>query len=149
MPATLPELKMTRTIDAPVANVFQAWTDATLMKRWLAPHPYEVREAKADARPGGKYRIVVASADDGPHTTTGEYLEVEPDRRLVKTWFYEGPHGNDETPSVLTVDFREVRPGVTELTLTHAKLRDDEARGGASAGWALILDKLEALFEKE
>ena len=42
-----------------------------------------------------------------------------------------------------------MRPGVTELTLTHAKLRDDEASEGASAGWTLILDKLMALFEKD
>ncbi len=149
MPATVPELKMTRTMDAPVAKVFQAWTDPALMQRWFAPHPYEVREAEADVRPGGKYRFVVASADDGPHTTTGEYLEVEPNRRLVKTWFYEGPHGNDRTPSVLTVEFREVSPGVTELTLTHAELRDDEAGAGASAGWTLILDKLVAFLGKE
>ena len=149
MPATLPELKMTRTIGAPVSKVFQAWTDPTLMQRWFAPHPYEVREAEADVRAGGKYRFVVASADDGPHTTTGEYLEVELNRRLDKTWFYEGPLGKDETPSILTVEFREVSPEVTELTLTHSKLRDREASEGASAGWALILDKLEAFLEKE
>ena len=146
MPATVPAIKMTRIIDAPVAKVFQAWTDPALLKRWLAPHPFEVREAKADARAGGRYTIVVANGDDGPHTTTGEYLEVVPDRRLVQTWFYDGPYGRDETPSVLTVEFREVRPGVTELTLTHAKLRDDETSGGASAGWVLCLDKLAALF---
>jgi len=149
MPATLPELEMTRTIAAPVAKVFEAWTDPTLMRRWFAPDPYEVTEAEADVRPGGKYRFVAATADDGPHTTTGEYLEVEPNRRLVQTWFYAGPLGNDETPSVLTVEFREVSPGVTELKLTHSKLRDHEAREGASAGWALILDRLAALLDNE
>jgi uncharacterized protein YndB with AHSA1/START domain len=67
-------------------------------------------------------------------------------RRLVKTWFYDGPHGRYETPSLVTVDLREVRPGVTELTLTHAKLRDDDTRE-AGAGWGLCLDKLTALFD--
>ncbi len=144
MSSTVPAIKMTRTINAPVAKVFEAWTDAAQLKRWLAPHPYEVREATADARPGGRYRIVVATVDDGPHTTTGEYLEVEPGRRLVMTWFYEGPLGKDETPSVVTVDFLEVAPGATEVTLTHAELRSDE---GGREGWTLILDKLAALFD--
>ena len=67
----------------------------------------------------------------------------------MKTWFYDGPHGRDETPSLLTVDFREVRPGMTELTLTLAKFRDDVEGASASAGWALCLDELVALFEKE
>ncbi len=144
MSSTVPAIKMTRMINAPAAKVFEAWTDVAQLKRWFAPHPYEVREATADVRPGGRYRFVAASEDDGPHTTTGEYLELEPGRRLVMTWFYEGPFGDDETPSVLTVDFREVAPGVTELTLTHAELRDDE---GGREGWTLILDKLAALLD--
>jgi uncharacterized protein YndB with AHSA1/START domain len=80
------------------------------------------------------------------HTTSGEYREFVPGRRLVKTWAYDGPYGRDETPSILTVDFREVRPGVTELTLTHAQLRDKEASEGVGAGWVLCLEKLDALF---
>jgi len=81
------------------------------------------------------------------HKTSGEYLEVVPHRRLVKTWAYDGPYGRDETPSILTVEFREVRPGVTELTLTHAQLRDEKASERGGAGWVLCLDKLAALFD--
>lgn len=145
MPTTVHTITLTRTIEAPVARVFQAWIDPALIRRWLAPHPYEVREAIADARPGGRYSIVVVGPDGDVHTTTGEYREVVPDRRLVKTWLYAGPHGNDETPSIVTVDVREIRPGVTELTLTHAQLRDKAAIDGAGTGWSLCLDKLAAL----
>ena len=141
MSSTVPPIKMTRTINAPVDKVFDAWTDVAQVKRWFAPHPYEVREATVDVKPGGRYRLVVATDDDGPHTVTGEYLEVEPERRLVKTWLYEGPLGDDVTPSVVTVEFREVAPGVTEIKLTHAEIRSDE---GGREGWSLIFDKLEA-----
>jgi uncharacterized protein YndB with AHSA1/START domain len=111
----------------------------------LAPHPYEVSEASGDARPGGRYSIAVIGPEGDVHTTTGEYLEIAAPHRLVKTWFYDGPHGRDETPSLLSVDLREVRPGVTELTLTHAKLREGDTQE-ASAGWELCLDKLAALL---
>ena len=147
MATTVPTITLTRIIHAPVARVFRAWTDPSLIKRWLAPHPCEVREATADARPGGRYSITVVDPDGNVHTTTGEYREVVTGRRLVKTWFYDGFYGRDERPSLLTVDFREVRPGVTELTLTHAQLRDEEASEGAGAGWVLCLDKLAALFD--
>jgi catechol 2,3-dioxygenase-like lactoylglutathione lyase family enzyme len=76
------------------------------------------------------------------------YLEVVPNRRLVKTWAYDGPNVRDETPSVLTIDFRELRPGVTELTLTHAQLGDDKTSEGVGAGWALCLDQLAGLFNR-
>lgn len=147
MAPDVPTVRITRTIDAPVDRVFKAWTDPALMHRWLAPHPCEVREAIADARAGGRYSIVVVDLANGDvHTTTGEYLEVAPGRRIVKTWTYDGPHGADLVPSMLTVDFREVRPGVTELTLTHSSLRDDHATRMVSGGWTLCLDKLAGLF---
>jgi hypothetical protein len=45
--------------------------------------------------------------------------------------------------------FRAFQPGVTELTLTHSSLRDDDATRIVSGGWTLCLDKLAALFTKE
>ena len=56
----------------------------------MAPGPCEVIEATADARPGGLYRIVVRDPTGGRHVTSGEYQEVVPATRLVKTWVYEG-----------------------------------------------------------
>jgi uncharacterized protein YndB with AHSA1/START domain len=146
VPATIPTITLTRTIDAPAIEVFRAWTDAALIERWLAPQPCVVREATVDPRPGGRYSIIVEEPNGNVHTTTGEYREVVPGRRLVKTWAYDGPYGRDETPSLLTVDFREVRPGVTELTLTHQQLRDTAASEGVGAGWRLCLNNLAALF---
>jgi uncharacterized protein YndB with AHSA1/START domain len=145
MPTTVPTVTLKRRIEAPVADVFRAWTDPALIQRWLASGPCEVREARADARPGGRYTIVVVEPNGDVHTTTGTYREVIPGRRLVKTWSYSGPHGPDETPSIVTVEFREVGPAVTELTLTHAQLRDEEAVELVVTGWGLCFDKLEAL----
>jgi uncharacterized protein YndB with AHSA1/START domain len=146
MPTTTPTVTLTRTFEAPALRVFQAWIDPDLIHQWLAPHPYVVREAIVDARPGGRYSIVVVDPDGVEHRTTGEYREIVPGRRLVKTWFYDGPFGADTTPSILTVEFREVRPSVTELTLTHARLRDATAGENVTTGWTLCLDKLDALL---
>lgn len=70
-PSAVPELRMVRTIDASVTEVFAAWTDPALLRRWLAPYPYEVLEAAADARPGGSYRISVVGPEGDVHVTTG------------------------------------------------------------------------------
>jgi uncharacterized protein YndB with AHSA1/START domain len=94
-------ITLTRTIDAPVSQVFQAWTDSTLIQRWLAPQPCEVRQASADARPGGRYTIVVVEPNGNVHTTSGEYRAVVPGRRLVKTWSYAGPFGSDKNTVIL------------------------------------------------
>lgn len=146
MTATPPAITMTRLISAPPDAVFRAWLDPLLLQRWLAPQPCAVKDVRVDARTGGRYAIVVADPDGNVHTTTGEYLELVPGRRLVKTWAYEGPFAFDRAASIVTVDLREVRPGVTELTLTHTQIHDEAGRAGASAGWVVCLDNLAAIL---
>ena len=146
-PTSVPAVTLVRRIPAPAAEIFAAWTDASLLSRWLAAHDCRVREASADARPGGAYRIaVVCPPADDVHLTTGEYRELVPHSRIVMTWRYDGPHGADDEPSLVTVEFREREPGTTELTLTHARTRDQRTRELVAAGWPTCLDKLAALL---
>jgi uncharacterized protein YndB with AHSA1/START domain/predicted enzyme related to lactoylglutathione lyase len=131
------KVRQRRTIEAPPAKVFEAWTDPELIGQWIAPVSCTVIEAVADARPGGRYSITARDAAGNLHRTWGEYREVVPGRRLVKTWSHAGPERTDDAQSLLTVEFRELRSGVTELTLTHA-------RREAAGEWALCLERLAA-----
>lgn len=141
-----PTLTVVRTIGAPPDRVFEAWTDPALLRRWLAPGRLEVVEAAADPRVGGSYRVVVVDPMGNHHTTTGEYRELVPGERLVKTWVYEGPNFPDRYPTLLTVDFRDAGAGATELTIRQDRLLTDIDREGNREGWRLCLDKLEALL---
>jgi uncharacterized protein YndB with AHSA1/START domain len=139
-----------RTFACPVDEVFAAWTDPALLGRWLAPGPCEVLEVSADARPGGHYRIVVIDAEGNRHVTTGEYRELVPGKRLVKTWVYEGKYSPaGPYPTLLTVSFRELGPRSTELTLRQDQLLTPEDRAGNLEGWRLCFDKLDALFQQK
>src|SRR5436190_1692376 len=96
----VPSITIVRTFAAPAAEVFAAWTDPALLLQWLAPDPCRLLEATADARVGGRYRLVVVTPAGDLHVTSGEYQEVVPGRRLVKTWVYEGPNtGGDQYPT--------------------------------------------------
>lgn len=149
-PPPAPSIVLVRTIAAPVADVFAAWTDPALLRQWLAPYPMEVVEASADVRPGGSYRIVVAGPDGVRHTTTGEYREVVSGRRLVKTWIYEAPDpAVPRSASLLTVEFRDAGSGTTELTLRHDGLPTVQDRVGSGTGWLMCLEKLDVLVSRE
>ena len=148
-PPDQPSITVWRTFAAPRERVFRAWTDAALLRRWLAPSPCVVVEAEADARVGGTYRIVVQSPDGVRHTTTGEYREVDPPVRLVKTWVYEGPHHPVPYPTLVTVDFRETEDGGTELKIRQDGLLTLVDRGGNGEGWRLCLENLERVLDME
>ncbi|MGH3328833.1 MAG: SRPBCC family protein [Streptomycetales bacterium] len=87
------------------------------LRRWFAPHGCEVTEVDMDLRVGGRYRVVVTDPGGGVHTTTGEYRELVPGKRLVMSWIYEDPDPGAREETGLTVEFDETGPGVTELSL--------------------------------
>ncbi len=63
-------------IAAPPARVFQAISDPSQLPRWWGQDGlYHVTKSTMDVRPGGKTFWV-----------EGEYLEVDPPKRLVHTW---------------------------------------------------------------
>jgi len=142
-------LTLVRTVQAPPEQVFKAWTDPGLIHLWMSSAG-GTTVAEIDARVGGRYRLETRTADGAVHVTTGVYQELEPGRRLVKTWIYDGPHADfvgHET--LLTVELREVGPGLTELTLRHERVPSEAYRDAVRGGWTALLDSLVATYAGE
>ncbi|HUO12934.1 MAG TPA: SRPBCC domain-containing protein [Caulobacteraceae bacterium] len=79
-------LVMTRYFDASPERVFQAWTDPELSARWLFTTPQsEAHSAELDVRVGGRWTIVDRRGGVD-YRALGEYLNVDPPRRLVFTF---------------------------------------------------------------
>jgi uncharacterized protein YndB with AHSA1/START domain len=121
------ELVVTRTFNAPVRIVFEAWTKPELMKRWWAPKSMGVplRSCEMDIRVGGTYRLEFGQDAANSFAFFGKYLEATPSR-LVWT--------NDESAdaAVTTVTFEE-KDGKTLLVL-HERYPTKEGRDEAIAG---------------
>jgi uncharacterized protein YndB with AHSA1/START domain len=63
-------------IEARPETVFEFFVDPEKMSRWKGT------SAELDPRPGGRYRVGgIAGA-----TVVGEFVEIDPPRRLVFTW---------------------------------------------------------------
>lgn len=143
-------ITVVRAFAAPVEDVYQAFTTPALMQQWLAPWPMKVREVSADPRVGGSYRFVVEGPFGICNTTYGEYQELIPNRRIVKTWLALGS-GRDATPypTLLTVDFRATSPTTTEVTLKQEKLLTAIDRAGNLGGWRRCFKKLDRVLGAE
>jgi len=75
-------------IAAPPARVFQAISDPSQLPRWWGQDGlYHVTKSTMDVRPGGKWRSEGVGADGKTFFVEGEYMEVDPPRLLVHTWF--------------------------------------------------------------
>jgi uncharacterized protein YndB with AHSA1/START domain len=144
-------LRLERLLDAPPERIFAAWTDPALLRRWWAAElDWTTPEAVTDVRVGGAYRLSMQGADGIVRTVVGEYLEVDPPRRLVYTWRWES-HGYrppQDGVTVVSVDF--VAEGSATRVLLEQRGHDDEAaRDSHARGWRGCLDNLERLLLAE
>ncbi len=72
---------------APRDQVFDAWTNPEVLKRWWAAAPtWGTPLAEVDAREGGRYRLSMRTDEGELHTVSGEYKEISPPERLSYTW---------------------------------------------------------------
>ena len=106
------ELVVTRTFDAPVHIVFEAWSNPKLFARWWVPKSVGMSlvSCDMDVRTGGTYRLVFSHPDfDQPMAFFGAYQEVTPNERIVWT------NQESDEGAVTTVTFEE-DAGKTKVT---------------------------------
>lgn len=138
-------LTLVRQISARPSIVFDALTTPEGIKCWWGPDGGPVLVAESDARVGGRFRVRFRMLDDSEHESSGEYLEVDPPRRLAMTWRWLGDEDNGGE-SLIEIDLRPAGEA-TELTFTHSRLHDEASRQSHGEGWSGALDKLERHFE--
>ncbi len=85
----------------------------------------------SEPRVGGLYRVEVIPGN----IARGEFLEVDPPRRLVHTWGWEGGE-NPTGPGSTTVEYELTPEGDgTRLRFVHSGLRTEESKASHSHGW--------------
>lgn len=111
------EIQITRVYDAPVALVWDAWTDLAQVAQWWGPRGFTITTKSKDLRPGGSWEYVMHGPDGTDFPNFTRYHEVEPHARLV---YDHGASSADAKPLFrVTVEFRDLG-GKTELDMRMA-----------------------------
>ena len=139
-----PSLTIVRRIKAPPAKIYAALTRPDLISRWWGDGG-PVLTAEIDPRVGGSFRIAFQALNGETHECSGDYRQVETDRRLVFSWSWIS---TPERVSEVDIALKAIPEG-TEMTLTHAQFFDEAARDLHSQGWEYGLDRLTALVTGE
>jgi uncharacterized protein YndB with AHSA1/START domain len=139
-------LRVSRRFAASPQQVFDAWTNPEVLRRWWAAGPqFETTFVEVDPRPGGRYRLTMRDGESGEeHTVAGEYTEVTPPERLAYTWTWESnPDAMaGSAGTVVVVQFRPEGDG-TEVVVEHSGFATPEIRDLHVQGWEGCLDSLE------
>lgn len=152
-----------RSFEAPLALMFDMWTQPGHIANWTAPTGCEMHFIRADVRVGGGSFYSMSSPGGTMHGRT-QYEEIRSPDRIVYTQQFCDEHENiarhpmsptwPETMRTI-VEFSAEGPDQTRVTVTWEATSDATAeelatfiaaRGGMSQGWTGSFDKLEAVL---
>ena len=127
------------TIDIKAApeRVFRAVTTDELTRWWGSDDLYRTTKYTGDVRVGGKWRTDGISKEGQEFSVEGEFLEVDPPRKLVQTWKYDW----DPAGSVTTITWRfDAVEGGTRVTVRHEGFGSaHDACASHANGWERVL----------
>jgi uncharacterized protein YndB with AHSA1/START domain len=149
---------VSRVIDAPVEQVWKAWVDPELVKRWWGPDGFTAPLARMDFREGGTSLVSMVSPEFPEHYSTWHYREIVPHERIAYIHNLADPEGNTIDPTSIgmppdfpqdllnVVVFRDLGDGRTELTVTEYGWTPDQMMELSRLGLEQCLAKMAAIF---
>lgn len=137
------ELVFTRTFQAPLKLVWNAWTDQNQIEQWFGPYGYTNSTKEADIRKEGKWEFVMHGENGIDYPNLITFDEIIEHEKIIYT------HGTGEVDDTsqfqVTVTFAE-KDGLTYLTMTmlftSAQALEEVKKFGAVEGAHQTLDKL-------
>jgi len=133
------QLDIEQTLNTPIQQVFNAWTQAELIKAWFAPGDMTVPEAYSEPSTGGKYKIVMQEPDGEQHIVDGEFKRVIPFHTLHFTWQWQ----DSPNTTLVIINLTEVNENTTLLKLNHSEFTEAEFRDKHQHGWLSCLANLQ------
>lgn len=150
------------TFEAPLATVFEMWSNPKHFSQWLAPTGFDMTFIRSDIKPGGSTFYYMNNADGMKMYGRAEYLEIKSPERLVYTQQFcdenEKISRHPMAPTwpatmLTTVTLSEEGPDQTRVTVEwepYGPCTPEEldtflkARGGMTMGWTGSFDKLDS-----
>ena len=151
-------VKITRIFESPIDRVWQAWTDAELMKQWWGPEGYTSPSIKIDFRVGGKYLSSMKDSAGKVMWSSGIYKEIETYKKIVCTDYFSDENGNPILASevgmsgewppelLITIEFSNTHSGQTKMIISHEGI-PKEMHDECVEGWNSSIHKLQRLLE--
>lgn len=141
------ELYLERVFAAPTELVFAMWAQAEHLLRWLGPANSRGVAADLDFRVGGAWSAHIVMQQHGDARMGGRYLEIEPGRRIVKT--FQWRNGEDDPETVITLGFYDLGDGRCRQTFHQAPFVTVPRRDSHIDGWSQSFNRERAYVEAQ
>ena len=136
-----------RVLKAPPMRVYRAFIEPAALAKWLPPPGFTCKVAALEARVGGTFSMSFTNFGTGhTHAFGGEYLALEPGKRIRYTDRFDDPNLPGEMQ--VTITLTQVLCG-TDLAIEQAGIPAVIPVEMCYLGWQESLMQLATLVEPE
>ena len=119
---------------------------AAALAVWFCPEGCDAPFQRFDPRVGGSYRVCLRGRESGTEWwMQGEFLEIQPNERIVFTHVWDDVARRPDKDSVVTVTFSDTGDG-TRMHFHQQRFVSEAERDDHRGGWNSCLNRLEALL---
>jgi uncharacterized protein YndB with AHSA1/START domain len=140
------EIVIERTFNAPRALVFEALTQPELLKRWLlGPPGWTMTECESDLTVGGNFRHIWQHGDGNQLAMCGQYREIVPPERIVRTERFEvgcEPQAGEQLATLVLTEHNAHTLMTIIVVFPSKEARDGAIASGMEHGAAASYDRL-------
>jgi len=147
-------VKVERSFDAPLDQVWSAWTESEFLDQWWGPKPYRVETKSMDFSEGGRWLYAMVSPEGQKHWALKDFVKITPRKSFTYRSLFCDENGkvNPATTGSTWVNSFVENNGVTVVTndilcdsLAHLEA---QVKMGFKEGYTAGLDQLEELLAR-
>jgi uncharacterized protein YndB with AHSA1/START domain len=146
---------VSREFDAPLSDVWRAYTEKELLDQWWGPAPWKAETKVMNFKPGGYWLYAMVSPENQKHWARMDYKTIEPLKsfQLEDSFCDENGTISSELPvSKGTMVFSKTPNGTkVEFKMTYATEGDVQkiVEMGFEQGISICFDQLDVLLKKQ
>jgi len=160
IPGEARNLVINRTFNAPLEEVWKAWSESEYIKQWWGPHGFTAPVADINFREGNKSLVAMNHPDMGTFYNTWMYTKIEPMEQIEFISRFADENGRtlspteaglpvpdgipDEVRHVIT--FKSLGDNRTELTIEEYGYTTNQAMELSKMGMEQCLEKMAEIF---
>jgi len=142
-----------REFNAPISDVWSAWTEPEILDQWWAPAPWKSRTKKMNFKEGGQRLYAMVGPEGEEHWALADFTSITPKTNFKYLDAFCDSKGNlnvDFPRSDWDVSFDEQNGSTfVNIAIKHENLSDLEKiiEMGFKEGFTIAMEGLDKIFE--
>ncbi|MFT3680461.1 MAG: SRPBCC domain-containing protein [Ferruginibacter sp.] len=147
-------LLVIREFDAPLENVWRAWTESDLLEQWWAPKPWKAETKSMNFTEGGSWLYSMVGPEGERHWCRVDFKAIQKQQSFTVTNYFCDEHGVKNT-DMPVMEWKNIFTSAGDKTRVNVEVKfgskedlDKIVAMGFKEGFSMALDNLDGVFAK-